>query len=111
MNPYAHQPRATAARPTRCPQPAADVGAAATGPHDPQLTAVLGRQIDELSRALNYATRAAGLEYAADVYEVLGSVSAELAKLPLACAQLADFLARHDSAGALRAARWLPPRG
>lgn len=114
MNPDAHPPRETATRPAHRPQPSSDEDAAAVYVHDPELTAVLvARQLDELTRVLNYATRAAGprLECAADVYEVLGSLHAALAKLPQACGQLADFLARHDSAGALRAERGFPHAG
>ncbi len=113
MNPDAHPPHETATRPSHRPQPSADEDA--TVPvQDAELTAVLvARQIDELTRVLNYATRAAGprLEYTADVYEVLGSLHAALAKLPQACGQLADVLARHDSAGALRAERGFPHAG
>ncbi len=114
MNPDAHPPRDTAALPAHRPPASADEGAPAVGVQDPKLTAVLvARQLEELARALNYATRTAGprLEYAADVYEVLGSLHAALAKLPQACGQLADFLARHDSAGAFRAERGFPHAG
>ncbi|MGQ0631497.1 MAG: hypothetical protein ACT4P1_10670 [Sporichthyaceae bacterium] len=111
MNRDAHPDRKPADRPKRlpCPTPAEPVPTVDV--HDPRLTAVLlARQLDELARALNYATRAAGprLEYASDVYEVLRSLRAALTKLPQACGQLADFLRRQDAAGTLRAERGFP---
>lgn len=82
--------------------------------HDARVTAVqIARELDELARALNYATLPGRtrLEYAADVYEVLGSLRAALAKLPQACGQLADFLARQHGDGALRAEQGFPHAG
>lgn len=82
--------------------------------HGADLTAAgVARQLDELARALNYATlpRAARLEYASDVYSVLGSLQAALSKLPQACGQLAAFLERHQAAGDLRAERGFPHAG
>lgn len=74
----------------------------------------VARQLDDLARALNYATmpRAARLEYTGDVYLVLGSLQATLSKLPQACGQLAAFLDRQQhSAGVLRAERGFPHAG
>ena len=99
--------------PAQRPLRAADLAAANAG-HGAGLPAVvIARQIDELVRALTYATRTPDtrLEFAADVYEVLGSLHAALTTLPQACGQLADFLARHDAAGALRAERGFPHAG
>jgi hypothetical protein len=82
--------------------------------HDAGLTAVgVARQLDEIAHALTYATlpRAARLEHASDVYEVLGSLNAALAKLPQACGQLASFLERQQSAGVLRAEHGFPHAG
>ena len=108
MNPDAHPDHEPADRPPRQLSPTAAEPVPTVDVHDPQLTAVLvARQLDDLVRALNYVTRAAGprLEYAADVYEVLGSLRAALSKLPQACGQLADFLAHHNAAGTLGAER------
>jgi hypothetical protein len=82
--------------------------------HDAGLTAVrVAHQLDELARALNYATlpHAPRLEYVADVYTVLGSLQAALSKLPQTCGQLASFLERQQSAGVLRAERGFPHAG
>lgn len=114
MKPDAYPSGPPDAHPRRRPQPGTEEPVAAIDVHDMQLTAVvLARQIDELTRALNYATRAAGprLEYAADVYEVLGSLHAALTKIPQACGQLADFLRRQDAAGSLRSERGFPHAG
>lgn len=70
MNPEAHPDREPADRPPRRPCPAPGGPVPTVDVHNPQPTAVLlARQFDDLARALNYATRAAGprLEYAADV--------------------------------------------
>ncbi len=82
--------------------------------HDADLTAVrVARQLDELARALNYATlpRAARLDHVADAYTVLGSLQAALSKLPQACGQLAVFLERQQAAGGLGAERGFPHAG
>lgn len=95
-------------------EPATDDGSATGLGHFRGLTAVaIARQIDELASALNYATRAPEprLKFAADVYEVLGSLQAALTELPQTCGQLADFLARHDAAANLRAERGFPHAG
>jgi hypothetical protein len=114
MHRDAHPDREPVNRPRRQLRPTSGEPVPAVDVHDPQLTAaLLARQFDELVRALNYATRATGprLEHAADVYEVLGSLRAALTKLPQACGQLADFLARQNAAGALRAERGFPYAG
>lgn len=80
--------------------------------HDPRATAVqLARQIDELARALSYATMPPSprLDHAADVYAVLGSLEAALSKLPQCCGQLVAFL--HRQPDGLRAARGFPHAG
>jgi hypothetical protein len=104
MNPDAHPDRESVHRPPRQLLPASAAPVPTVDVHDLQLTAVLvAGQLDDLARALNYATRGAGprLEYAADVYKVLGSLRAAMTKVPQVCGQLADFLARQDAAGAL----------
>ncbi|WP_019872984.1 hypothetical protein [Sporichthya polymorpha] len=103
-------PRRVVQRPLR----AADNGAATPAGHSTRLSAVvIARQLDELVRALNYATLSghAGLESAAEAYEVLSSLQAAMTKLPQACAQLADFLSRADATRALRAGRGFPYAG
>lgn len=79
--------------------------------HDERLTAVrAARRLDEFARALNYATlpHAVRLDYASDVYTVLGSLREALAKLPQACGQLAAFLESQQRSGVLRAERGYP---
>lgn len=82
--------------------------------HDPRFTAVeIARRIDELTRALNYATRARQprLEHPADVYEVLGSLSAALTNLPQFYGQLARYLRDREAASELDATCGFPHAG
>jgi hypothetical protein len=114
MNRHPDLPEESASRAEQRPLQGADNVATSGVRLGAGLTAVaIARQIDELVRALNYATLAPQprLEFAADVYEVLGSLYAALTKLPQACGQLSDFLARHDAAGNLRAERGFPHGG
>ncbi len=59
----------------------------------------LAGQAAEAIRALNHATRGDGLEYPADVYEVVASLKLMEQRLPQLYGQLASFLAAENEAG------------
>lgn len=65
-------------------------------PQRPELTVAAGEQVADLVRYLNHATRpgAGGLEYPADAYALLGSLSAAIGGLPQLLGQLSRFLTR-----------------
>jgi hypothetical protein len=71
------------------------------GPHSPAYTRQLGDALAEVTRVLNYATTgsAGGLEYPADVYGLLGALSAAASRLPQLLGQLAAWLQDHNAAG------------
>lgn len=83
-------------------------------PHDPAISAAaLARHLDDVVRALNYATRPGDprLGNVPDAYAVLGALHEAMAKLPQACTQIAAGLHRHESTGWLRAEQRWPHAG
>lgn len=59
----------------------------------------LADQAAEAIRALNHATRGDGLEYPADVYDVVASLKLMEQRLPQLYGQLASFLTAENEAG------------
>jgi hypothetical protein len=83
--------------------PEIQVALRADGPHEPQYTAEVGNALAECVRVLNYATRddAPGLEYAGDVYTLLGHLYTAAERLPQLLGQLAAFLNAQAATGTL----------
>lgn len=80
-------------------------------PHDLRVTAAqLARHLDDVVRALNYATRPGDprLGNVPDAYCILGALREALAKLPQARTQIAVGLHRHEGTGQLRAEQGWP---
>lgn len=83
-------------------------------PHDPGISAIqIARRVDELVRALNYATRPGDprLDNVPDTYSILGALREALGKLPQACTQLAVGLHDYETTGPLRAEQGWPHAG
>lgn len=83
-------------------------------PHDPSINAVqLARHLDEVVRALNYATRPGDrrLDNVPDAYDVLGALREATAKLPQALGQIAAVLHHQERAGQLHAGSGFPHAG
>jgi hypothetical protein len=72
-------------------------------PHSPDSTREVGEAFAESVRVLNYATGGPGLEYAGDVYDLLGCLKVGVQRLPQLFDQLARFLAAELEAGRVRA--------
>jgi hypothetical protein len=83
-------------------------------PHDANMNAIqLARHLDEVVRALNYATRPGDrrLDNVPDAYDVLGALREATAKLPQALGQIAAILHHQERANQLDAARGFPYAG
>ena len=64
------------------------------GPHSPELTAAAATRAAEMVRFLNYASApgSGGLGSPADVYDLLGSITVAVERLPQLLGQLQAFL-------------------
>lgn len=73
------------------------------GPCDPQRTAALGRLLDEATRALAHTTmHDAAIEYASEVYRLLGDLYTAIGRLPQICGQLDAWMHAAHEKGLLR---------